>query len=400
MRRAERTLLGVLLIIGVGCGGGDGSGKGSPGPDATSAPSASASPTPTPIAPANAWSVGDRSHAGGPDTPGRIEGIVVRSTDGGAHWTETLTVEGASFADVSFADASRGWVVGYGQGSGAILRSDDGGVAWVSQRATVPVELFDLTAAQALTRDLVVAVGGGAPIPGTGDAPALILRTVDAGATWTVVPIPANGGGDPTRTRLAGVCITPTGAGIAVGSGMSTRLVVRTSDFGASWVDITARAAGSSVAELFDVACYEDELWITTNGGTFVRYSGDGGITWRDVLPITLDTAIGGIAAPSRGVAVAVGVDDAGQPLILRTEDRGGSWARESIDGFAREGCLADIALGGADDALAVGEAGCLVLAQPPPGSLTLIGDSRQDAWNAGAPISGYVRLRGVDRIP
>ncbi len=401
MQSVWRLVLCAVFAVSVGCGGGGGSDNDTHAPDPTSTPAATATPQSTPVAAANAWSVGDRSEPGGPDTPGRVEGIILRSADAGAHWTPTLTVEGALFEGVSFADASRGWVVGFSGGSGEILRSDDSGLTWSSQRAAVPVDSFDLEAVQALSRDTVVAVGGGAPLPGTGDAASLILRTENAGATWTVAPIPTGGGGDPTRTRLVSVCITPGGTGLAVGSGTSTRLVVHTSDHGMSWADITTRV-GSTVGEFLDVACHEDEFWVAGTGntldGTFVRYSADRGATWRDALPVELDTGIGGISAPARGVAVAVGADAFHQPLILRTENAGVTWTRQPIDGIAGEGGLADVSFASPDNGTAVGASG--VPDSLPPGSLTAISSSGEFPWIAGESVEGFVRLLDVARIP
>ncbi len=399
-----RMILYAMFAVSVGCGSGGSSGNDNRDPDPTSTPAATATPQPTPEDRASAWSVGDRSEPGGPDTPGRVEGIILRSTDAGAHWTQTLSVEGAGFEGVSFADASRGWVVGFSGGAGEILRSDDSGLTWASQRAAVPLDgIFSLHAVQALSRDTVVAVGGGVPLQGTGDAPGLLLRTENAGATWTVVPIPTGGGGDSTRTRLVSVCITPGGTGLAVGSGTSTRLVVRTSDHGMSWTDITTRVVGSTAGELLDVACHEDEFWVATTGntlaGTFVRYSADRGATWRDALPVELNTGIVGISAPGRGVAVAVGGDAMNQPLILRTEDAGVTWTRQPIEGIATEWSLNAVSFAGPNDGTAVGAPSGL----PPgeTGSLTALSPTEgSSTWTRGESLEGFVSLYDVARIP
>lgn len=393
-----RIVLSALVAVSVGCGGGGGSGNDNQSPEPTITSAGTATPQATPSTRANAWSVGARTDPGGPDEPGRIDGIILRSSDAGAHWTQTLSVESADFEGVSFADAARGWVVGFSGGAGELLRSDDGGLTWVSQRAAVPItDTFSLQAVQALSRDTVVAVGAGKPLLGTPDAPGLILRTENAGATWSVVPIPTGGGGDATRTRLASVCLTPDGAGLAVGSGTSTRLVVRTSDEGRSWTDITARAVGSTASEVFDVACREDEFWVATVGGTFVRYSPDGGETWRDALSVALDAGIVGISAPARGVAVAVGVDR-NQPLILRTEDAGVTWTRQPIDGDAGERALVDVSFASPNDGTAVGSA----IGLPPgaPGSLTVLAPTTGALWTRGESLDGFVSLHAVARIP
>jgi hypothetical protein len=398
MRNACGLVLCAVISLGGGCGEGDGPRRPDGGPEPTSTPAPVVTPTPTstPIVPANAWSVGSRSEPGGPDTPGRLESIVLRSTDAGAHWTETLAVESGSFAGIAFADAARGWVVGFTAGSGEILRSDDGGITWSSQRAAVPVDVFSLEAVQASSRDVVVAVGGGAPLVGTGDAPSLIVRTEDAGATWAVATIAAGGGGHPERTRLTSVCINAAGIGFAVGSGVHTT-ALRTADRGVSWTDVTARVQNRARGELYRVACRDDEFWITTNGGFFVRYSADGGRRWRDFVPVTLDTALTGISAPARGVAVAVGVDATGAPLILRTASAGLAWTRQRLDPLDGAAGLSAVAFAGADDGTAVG---AYLGFTPPTGSLTALAPTAGATWTRGDPVEGFVVLRDVARVP
>ena len=401
VRDVWRMALYAVLVTIAGCGNGGGSGNdnravdptSTPTPPLTPTPIASSTPTPqtTPVSAANAWSVGARVEAGGPDVPGREDGLILRSTDAGAHWTPTLTVADALFEGVSFADASRGWVVG----SGEILRSDDGGLTWASQRTAVPLSRFSLEAVQALSRDTVVAVGGGEPLQGTGDAPSSILRTEDAGTTWTVLPISPGGGGDPTRTRLQSVCITPAGTGLAVGTGTTSRLVARTADHGASWADITARVASSTGGEFFDVTCLDDEFWITTDGATFVTYSADGGGNWHSVVVPHDVAGLTGISAPARGVAIAVGVDATNHPLIIRTSDAGLTWTRQPIDGSVGEGGLNDVSFAG-DSGTAVGGPQDLSAT----GSVTAISQTQGLNWTAGDSLEGRVSLHDVARLP
>ncbi len=395
MRHACRIALWMALAGSLGCGDGGGSSKDSRDatPTTTPTPVASATAKSTPVAAANAWSVGDRSDPDGPDQPGLGGGIILRSSDGGAHWVQTF-LEPGSFAGIAFADATRGWAVGFRSGAGEILRSDDTGLSWASQRAGVPFDVFNLFGVQALSRDVAIAVGSGAPIPGTANAPSVILRTEDAGVSWAVVPIATGGGGDPTRTPLASVCIAPTGTGIVVGSGMNTAIATRTSDNGHTWMDVTTRVVGTSAGELFDVACRDDEFWVATNGTTFARYSADGGETWRDVTVPADVAALAGISAPARGVAVAVGIDSSNGALIIRTEDAGVTWTRQPIEGIVGEGTLHDVAFAGPDDGTAVGGRSTT------PGSLTVLSPTQGATWTSGVPLDGFVRLLDVARIP
>jgi photosystem II stability/assembly factor-like uncharacterized protein len=194
------------------------------------------------------------------------------------------------------------------------------------------------------------------------------------------------------------VCISSAGIGIAVGSGTTSSLAAYTSDHGLSWTDVTASVQGTSAGELFDVACLDDEFWIATNGDTFVRHSADGGVTWQDALPIELDTAVVGISAPARDVAVAVGVDAVNQPLIIRTENAGITWTRQPIDGITGEASLLDVAFAGLNDGTAVG--GPIGPAPAENGSLTVLSPAAGIAWTRGEPLDGPISLFDVARLP
>lgn len=399
MQRFMRIVPCVVLAVGVGCGGGSGSDGRNPSSTPTPPIVATATPQSTPLARANAWSVGARFEPIGSEGALLDYGIILRSSDAGAHWTETYAREHARFAGVSFADESRGWVVG----SDEILRSDDGGLTWISVRAAVPIEVFVLQAVHAVSRDVMVGVGGGAPILGTGDAPSLILRTEDGGATWTVPPIAAGGGGDPARSRLGSVCLTSAGTGLAIGAAMNAQLAVRTTDRGASWIDVTLAVEGSPGGGFVSVACHEDEWWVLTNGRTsigelLVRYSPDGGGQWRDVgVPADPNAGLTSISAPAPGVAVAVGLDETNRPLIVRTDDVGVTWRRQLIEGSASGTFLNAVSFAAPDDGTAVG--GRLDDTSP-MGSLTALSPRQGSTWTLGEPLEGFVYLWDVERIP
>ena len=55
------------------------------------------------------------------------DGMVARTTDGGATWARHDSGTGHTLRDVTFLDALRGWAVG---AFGTIVSSDDGGISW------------------------------------------------------------------------------------------------------------------------------------------------------------------------------------------------------------------------------------------------------------------------------
>jgi photosystem II stability/assembly factor-like uncharacterized protein len=72
--------------------------------------------------PSSGWIVGDG-------------GTILRTQDAGATWNLQETRTGLSFRDLHFADAQRGWLVGYDVATGvsSVLHTEDGGVHWEAE---------------------------------------------------------------------------------------------------------------------------------------------------------------------------------------------------------------------------------------------------------------------------
>ena len=92
-------------------------------------------------------------------------GIILRTTDGGATWTEQfangprqigawlgLDFTGVDLISVSFSDANTGTVVGSG---GTILRTTDGGVTWTKQSSGTTNDLWGVFFTDANTGTVV-----------------------------------------------------------------------------------------------------------------------------------------------------------------------------------------------------------------------------------------------------
>lgn len=132
-------------------------------------------------------------------------GAVWRSDDGGMSWAETtLPVSGPIWADVHFADADHGWIVGavpaedvgdddtWGDerpgnsaSDGTIVRTTDGGASWQVMTSGMGVDLtgvFFFTS----TRGIVV---------GHESVAARIYHTSDGGQTLEEASIPSDGEG-------------------------------------------------------------------------------------------------------------------------------------------------------------------------------------------------------------
>jgi len=104
---------------------------------------------------------------------GGLGGFIVRTTNGGATWTQETIDTDRTLYGVCFADANTGIAVGGVPTEGVMLRTTDAGATWVSQAAGSCV--LDVCFADPLTGTAVGSSG-------------LVLRTTDGGATWAGQP--------------------------------------------------------------------------------------------------------------------------------------------------------------------------------------------------------------------
>jgi len=126
--------------------------------------------------------------------------LILRTTDGGAHWQEQIFPQGSGLYGVSFA-ADFGTAVG---AFGLILRSADGGQTWEIQESG--------------TTRLLIAVSQPEPMTATAIGLNTILRTVDGGQTWHQQAV-------EVLNSLYGVSFSDANNGMVIGEG---GLILRT----------------------------------------------------------------------------------------------------------------------------------------------------------------------------
>lgn len=105
------------------------------------------------------------------------DGELIFSNDGGAVWTPPLDVSGASwFTDVSFADATHGWVVGEDSSYNGLIKHTSDGTNWVRQAEGLSglSPLPDVRAVCAVNQNVAWAACAGG----------YVLKTEDGGSTW------------------------------------------------------------------------------------------------------------------------------------------------------------------------------------------------------------------------
>ena len=281
------------------------------------------------------------------------KGTVMRTVDGGVHWTASSTGE-TDLNNVQFIDPELGWAVGE---AGRIFRSIDGGATW--ERAVFsgyPMDT-DLYRVRFLNDSLGFVLGyygvfrtddGGMlwqnnwlPVVSTRGAwdmsvinestayligtrwtdsdPYLLWRSEDGGITWTGV----EGSRSSVLRAVLSVSFVDRDTGW-VGGGV----VMKTTDGGGTW---TTQLEEATVRRFF----FLDRNCGFAVGGTTIIRTTDGGDTWVDVSPVDdelLDLRNAYFLDRNRGWAVGrFGIETVeGVPVarsvVMKTTDGGETW--------------------------------------------------------------------------
>ncbi|HLA09025.1 MAG TPA: YCF48-related protein [Pyrinomonadaceae bacterium] len=216
------------------------------------------------------------------------QSTVLRSIDGGATWEWLrVTDEQLDFRDIDAVDANRAYVLSIGKGSASrIYKTTDGGVTWQLQFKAKDEDVF-LDAMSFWDAEHGLAFGDSV------NGQFYILRTDDGGKVWSRVqtnhlpkPLPNEGAFAASGTNIA--TFGKTHAWIGTGAAEKAR-VLRTSDAGLTWsVNETPLRAGPS-AGIFSIA-FRDALRGVVVGGDYQKenealdnlaVTDDGGTTWK-----------------------------------------------------------------------------------------------------------------------
>lgn len=326
-----RCLVAVVALSVCGCdGGGDGSDHSSANPSATPTPAPTVAPTPTALSVnfSRAWAVG--SVAVRDDDSDN--GIIVRTTDGGATWT-TVATSPVDLLAVAFLESGQGLATGRGQ----ILSTDDGGENWTISRQVSGETLADVTI---LDSGRAIAVGSG-PMESPPDlsGPIRILTTDDGGSTWREANIPPSV--STLHITLRFVCVNTDQTGVTFGQGPNGTAILRTRDGGQTWTDVSDRVESG---DLIGGTCLGNQSFALVGNGTRLVESFDGGDTWQDrssvfamVFPASGELHDLTLAGQEVGWAVGARyeiLDDGATraiPAIVRTADGGQNWEQATV---------------------------------------------------------------------
>jgi len=238
--------------------------------------------------------------------------------DGGASWTQLLTGNVNSVVTVSGA-----WLA---TRSGHVLRSTDGGATFT-----------ELAVGAAGATEVVVAAAPDdvfALFVGVGDAPVALLHSADAGQTWTPTRLPSLTGSaadgvaawPPGRRLLAA---DPTRRGQLWLGGADLWF---SPDAGASWVNRTATAVSTAVSPRQHALVWDGSggFWLGSDGGVWRSLDG---VTFQNQNATLGNLSVDALAVPApSGAQPAIFAALDGQGIALPGNDAA-SWTLAAASG-------------------------------------------------------------------
>ena len=265
---------------------------------------------------------------------------VLASSDSGATWT---VVGSAPVVSLTFVSAAHGF--GVNSASNVLVETTDGGLTWSPYSGPCEAGFYPVGVS------FVDAMHGwaacGSDKFAAGNSPKEVVSTTDGGASWTVR---ARGVGSvtppdslPFAGTFRGIQMLPDGTGIAW---LRIEGLVRTTDAGATWTRLPLGDAGTGIDWPGAAIAPDGSLFALTasnSGSATFNLGFDDGRTWKPYVEFSRLPAPGATPTPEptsppqpaiadSGVAffdalhgIAVGNDEA-RSYVWRTEDGGKTW--------------------------------------------------------------------------
>ncbi len=328
---------------------------------------------------ADLWSVcfTDSQHgwAAGGQSAGTAPGVILRTTDGGATWSD-VTPAGltATLTNVSFADATHGWV---GTADGRVLKTVDAGASWQTLTLAGAGKAYD-------TVDFIDAAHGWAGGPG-----GRIWKTANGGKTWAASSVL---GHNPDWSIVQIEFVDRFNGWTLAQDEWGDSLVFATNDGGRFWRPVPTGdefATGICAASVTNVWLVGEDMsdYYDLQSPTMFLHSTDGGFSWDT---FTVNAPASPYVVAAHGASVCAVGDG-----ILLSSNAGTTWQAAS-SGQRYEFAGADAV--SADDVWAVDTSGALLHSTdgarfieqptPAPGTTALLGVDFADAqhgWIVGA---------------
>jgi photosystem II stability/assembly factor-like uncharacterized protein len=270
---------------------------------------------------------------------------LVRTDDGGAHWTaEPLPatdslVQAESMA--AFPDRTHGWYVatetaGSGPKDFSLYRTDDGGAQWARIEAVDYGHSADhglIRGGRAIGLHFTDAENGWLIQGSVVMEDAVLSRTTDGGSSWQQITLPQPSGDPSSLSDIEVPTVFPDGtAAVSAFRGFlgGTEYVYRSSDGGRTWSEPVRLQLPPRV-----IAFADSSNWWRAAGSLAARTS-DGGRNWHPGGRAPDGLTFTWLQPVSQRSAWAIGVQakaDLPAAELLRTDDGGDHWSAIPLDG-------------------------------------------------------------------
>jgi photosystem II stability/assembly factor-like uncharacterized protein len=231
-----------------------------------------------------------------------VGGVVNITTDGGTTWTSS-TVTNKNLRDVVVSSAG---IITAGD-CGLIFGSSDNGTSWVSKVTSVTSD--HLKKIVALDDNTLLAVGGSTTIA---DTTGFILKTTDGGANWTKM-------GYNFKFQVYSIAV-PTATTWYVGTGDNK--MFKTTDAGATWTLQTTPITGTT-HDFYDIKFVNENIGYAVGASGKIIKTTDGGANWTSVTNPFGTNIIYSFALFDAQTLIAVGAG----PNVQKTTDGGATWS-------------------------------------------------------------------------
>ncbi len=210
------------------------------------------------------------------------KGEVLKSTNNGASWTSISTADIQSKTLYGFDNPSS--TVFYAVGyDGLIVKSSDGGSSWTEQR----IGDTTLYGVEFINTNTGIAVGGSYN-------KAKILKTTNGGANWNDIS-------SPVSEQLNSITFINNTTGFIVGADGT---ILKTTDAGDNWSDISI----STYEDLKDVSFANENFGVAVGVSAEIHFTTDGGTTWIEDESFPATNYLYGVKAIDDSTVFTVGM--------------------------------------------------------------------------------------------
>ena len=266
-------------------------------------------------------------------------GTVLRTTDAGATWTAVTVPDAAAldFRDVDAMGPDVAYLLSIGNGDKSrIYKTLDAGAHWEPQFLNTDPKVF-------LDAMTFADASHGVVIGDSIDGKFFILRTADAGRTWSRVPPEALPEALPNEGAFAasGTNVAYRGSHVWIGTGASTvSRVLHSSDHGKTWSVATTPIPANGSSGIFSIAFRDTQHGVVVGGNYSkekeavdnIAVTSDGGKTWALVKEHGLSGFRSVVAyVPRARTPTLLAVGPQGADL---SSDDGRTWAPIGTEGF------------------------------------------------------------------